>query len=123
MIAMKCVSMILPVVASSLILAGCGDKPAADAPVANANKADAPAAAPAAPAVKAETAEPEAPKNPDDVIASVNGKKFLRKEMDQLVEAMMKAYEGRIPAEQLANARKDIGNRAAYSFIMKTILL
>ncbi|MBP5321921.1 MAG: peptidylprolyl isomerase [Kiritimatiellae bacterium] len=118
---MKCVSMILPVVVSSLMLAGCGNKPAAETPANNAPKADAPA--PAA-VQKTEAAAPDdGPKNPDDLIASVNGKKFLRKDMDQLVEAMMKFYEGKIPAEQLASARKDIGNRAAYSFIMKTILL
>lgn len=132
---MKSSSVILPA-ALSLMLVGCGNVKEKGAPAAGrdaAKAAPAPAAAgktetkaaetKAAETKAAEAKAPEAPKSPDDVIASVNGKKFLRKEMDAFVDAMLKHYGDRIPAGQRDGAREQFENRAAYSFIMKNVLL
>jgi peptidyl-prolyl cis-trans isomerase C len=63
----------------------------------------------------------EAPKDPNEVVASVNDAKYVRKEMDAVVDALLKAQK--IPAEQMAEARKYFEQRAAYSFVMKTLIL
>jgi peptidyl-prolyl cis-trans isomerase C len=78
-----------------------------------AKAADTPAAPVAVPA------EPAA--DPNEVVASVNDTKYLRKDMAAVVDALIKAQN--VPAEQMAEARKYFEQRAAYSFIMKTLLL
>jgi peptidyl-prolyl cis-trans isomerase C len=115
---MNCTSVILPVLATSLILAGCGKNNEKQTPAADGKTA------PAAETSKAPQAETAAkPANPDDVIASVNDVKFLQKDMDEIVNAMLKQYEGRIPTNQIEMAKQQFGSRAAYSFIMKRVLL
>ena len=107
---MKCSSLIFSTLASTLMLTvGCKKEA----------EATSPAAADAKPAV-AQPA-PEAPKDPNEVIASVNDAKYLRKDMDKVVNALLSAQK--IPAEQQAEAQKYFEQRAAYSFIMKTLLL
>ncbi len=75
----------------------------------------------AAPAESAAAAPVAAPKDPNEVVASVNDAKFFRKDMDKIVEALLKAQN--IPAEQRDEARKYFEQRAVYSFVMKTLLL
>ncbi|MBP5511500.1 MAG: peptidylprolyl isomerase [Kiritimatiellae bacterium] len=59
--------------------------------------------------------------NPEEVIASVNGHKFLRKEMDEIVNIALKAQN--VPAEQQKEAREFFEKQVTYSKIMKMILL
>jgi len=75
----------------------------------------------AAPAAAAATTAPAAAKDPNEVIASVNGTKYIRKDMEKVVNALLKAQN--VPAEQQAEAQKYFEQRAAYSFIMKNLLL
>ncbi|MDD2460403.1 MAG: peptidylprolyl isomerase [Kiritimatiellia bacterium] len=105
---MKCAPLFSLTLASTLVVAtGCKK----ESEVAKA--ADTPAAPVAV------TAEPAA--DPNEVVASVNDTKYLRKDMAAVVDALIKAQN--VPAEQMAEARKYFEQRAAYSFIMKTLLL
>ncbi|HPB11096.1 MAG TPA: peptidylprolyl isomerase [Kiritimatiellia bacterium] len=105
---MKCAPLFSLTLASTLVVAtGCKK----ESEVAKA--ADTPAAPVAVPA------EPAA--DPNEVVASVNDTKYLRKDMAAVVDALIKAQN--VPAEQMAEARKYFEQRAAYSFIMKTLLL
>ncbi|MDD4025990.1 MAG: peptidylprolyl isomerase [Kiritimatiellae bacterium] len=61
------------------------------------------------------------PKDPNEVVASVNDKTFLRKDMEKIVDALIKAQN--VPAEQQEDARAQLEQRVTYSFIMKTLLL
>ena len=107
---MKCAPLICMTLASTLMLAA-GCKKEAD------EKPAAPAAAPAA----ATVTPPAAPKDPNEVVATVNGTKYLRKDMDKIVGAVLKANN--IPAEQQDEARQQFEPRVANSFIMKTLIL
>lgn len=61
------------------------------------------------------------PKDPNEVVASVNGKTYIRKDLEKIVNALIKAQN--IPAEQQQGARDQLEQRVTYSFIMKTLLL
>jgi peptidyl-prolyl cis-trans isomerase C len=105
---MKCVRLFSLTLASTLVVAtGCKKEP----------EAVEAAGSPAEP-VAVETA---APANPNEVIASVNDKKYLRKDMDKMVNALLKAQN--VPAGQIAQAKEYFEQRAALNFIMKTLLL
>lgn len=105
---MKCVPLICTTLVSSLMLAaGCKKD--------NAAQNEKPPAAPAAVA-----AQPAESTDPNEVVASVGDAKYLRKDMETVVNALLKAQK--IPAEQQAEAKKYFEQRAAYSFIMKTLL-
>lgn len=115
---MKRLSVILPVIATSLLIAGCAKE--------NDTKAAADAKKPAAGKVAEKVVKMPAKAvktDPNEVIVTVDGKKFIRKEMDDMVNQMLKHNEGKIPAEQIEAARSEFQNRAAYSFVMKTILM
>jgi peptidyl-prolyl cis-trans isomerase C len=60
-------------------------------------------------------------KDPNEVVASVNDAKYLRKDMDTVVTALLKAQN--VPAAQQEEARKYFEQRAVYSFVMKTLIL
>ena len=125
MIPMKCTAVILPVLATSLMMAGCDNKVKTEG---TADKAPAKAEAAAQPAGKkaeksAKPAEKKAPENPDDLIVSVDSVKFLRKDLDKQVDSILKFYGNRIPKEQIEAAKDQFKKQAAYSFIMKTLLL
>ncbi|MDX9867601.1 MAG: peptidylprolyl isomerase [Kiritimatiellia bacterium] len=107
---MKCLPILCTALTTTLFLTGGCKKEADGQPAAN---TAAPAAAAAQP--------PETPKDPNEVVASVNATRYLRKEMDQVVGALLKAQN--IPEAQLEDARKYFEQRAVYGFIMKTLLL
>jgi len=69
----------------------------------------------------AATTQPAEPEDPNQVIASVNGKEYLRKDMNTMVDAILKARN--VPQEHKATAKNQFEKQAAYSFIMKTLLL
>jgi peptidyl-prolyl cis-trans isomerase C len=92
-----------------LVATGC--KKDADA----AKPADTPAPA-GAPAAQARPAT-----DPNEVVASVDGASYLRKDLDKTVDTLLKGQN--VPAEQLDEARTFFEQRAVYSFIMKTLLL
>ena len=114
---MKCTALICTTLASTLIItAGCKK---------DTNPTVPPAAA-KAPIAKTENSKPavvapEAPKDPNEVVASVNDAKYIRKDMSKVVDALLKAQN--VPAEQQAEARKYFEQRAVYSFVMKTLIL
>lgn len=95
-------------IASTLVLASACSKDKKDEP-----------ATPAAKPAPAVAAAPSA--NPDEVVASVNGQKFLRKELDEIVNIALRAQN--VPADQQEEARKYFEKQVAYSKIMKMILL
>jgi len=112
---MKCTKIICTTLLSALVVTtGCKDEK---------NKTD--AAAPDASAAAVTTPEapavPEEPKDPNEVVASVNDAKYIRKDMDEVVDTIIKARN--VPAEQIAMAKEHFEKQAAYSFIMKTLLL
>lgn len=80
--------------------------------------ADAATPAPAAPA-QAQAAA--AAKDPNEVVASVNDAKYTRKDMETVVDALLKAQN--VPEAQQTEARKYFEQRAVYSFVMKTLIL
>lgn len=108
---MKCVPLICTTLAASTLMFSAGCKK---------NTEMKPAEASVAPAA-AKPVTPVAVTDPNEVVASVNDAKYIRKDMDTVVGALLKAQN--IPAEQQAEARKYFEQRAAYSFIMKTLLL
>jgi peptidyl-prolyl cis-trans isomerase C len=104
---MKCVRLFSLTLASTLVIAtGCKKEPEA------VEIAGSPAES-----VAVETA---APADPNEVIASVNDKKYLRKDMDKVVNALLKSQN--VPAGQIAQAKEYFEQRAALNFIMKTLL-
>jgi peptidyl-prolyl cis-trans isomerase C len=111
---MKCAPLFCLTLASTL-LAAAGCKKASEPAASPADAAD--AATPPA----AATAPAEAPADPDEVVASVNDTKFIRRDMDKTISALLKAQN--VPAEQQGEAKKYFEQRAAYSFIMKALLL
>lgn len=111
---MKCTKVIFTTLLSALVVTtGCKEKTDKVAP------SNDPTAAPKS-AVTA-PAQPEKPKDPNEVVASINGVKYLRKDMDEVVNAIIKARN--VPEEQIAMAREHFEKQAAYSFIMKTLLM
>ncbi len=107
---MKCAPLFSLTLASTLMIAtGC--KKESEATQIN----QPPAAAPADAVSDAPVADP------NEVIASVNDTKYLRKDMVKTVNALLKAQN--VPAEQMEQAKDFFEQRAAYSFIMKTLLL
>lgn len=115
---MKRLSVILPVIATSMLIAGCAKEEAKTVKPVAKNEATK--------AVTSNTVkmpEKAVKADPNEVIVTVDGKKFIRKEMDEMTNLMLKHYEGKIPAEQIDAARTEFQNRAAYSFVMKTILM
>jgi len=106
---MKCVRLFSLTLASTLVVAaGCKKEP----------EAVEAAGSPAEP-VAVETAA--APADPNEVIASVNDKKYLRKDMDKIVNTLLKTQN--VPADQIEQAKEIFEQRAAQNFIMKTLLL
>jgi len=59
--------------------------------------------------------------NPNEVVASVDGVKYLREDLDTLIGVAMKGQN--IPEEQLEEARAYFENRFINEFIQKTLLL
>ena len=108
---MKCAPLIYTTLASTLVFAAACNKDADKKP-ADASKSPAAAVA-AAPAAAA--------KDPNEVVASVNDAKYLRKEMNKVVSALLKAQN--VPAAQQEEAQKYFEQRAVYSFVMKTLIL
>jgi len=106
---MKCAPLLYTALASTLIVAA-GCKKEAD------KKTEESAATPAS-----AVAAPAETKDPNEVVASVNDAKYLRKEMDKVVTALLKAQN--IPEAQQDEARKYFEQRAVYSFVMKTLIL
>jgi len=66
-------------------------------------------------------AAPKARGGPDEVVASVDGVKYLRKDLDELVGIRMGL--GDIPENQLEEARNQLEKRFINEFIQKTLLL
>lgn len=113
---MKCTKIFSVTLLSALAFtAGCKKKAKTGA-----DKAPATAVSSAADA-KATDIKPEEPKDPNEVVASVNGQKYLRKDLDQMVNALLKARH--VPKEHMAMAKAQFEKQAAYSFIMKTLLM
>ena len=112
---MKCAPLIYSTLASTLVFAAACNKEAAKK---TSDTAAAPAAATAPAAV---VAAPAVAKNPEEVVASVNGAKYIRKDMDKIVNALLKAQN--VPAAQQQEALKYFEQRAVYSFVMKTLIL
>jgi len=94
---------------SALIFAGC-NKPSDSKP--------APSAAKPAPASAA--AETKA-KDPNEVVASVNDAKYLRKEMTPVVESLLKSQN--VPAEQKAQAEKYFEQILVKNFVERTLAM
>jgi len=116
---MKCTPLICTTLASTLLItAGC--KKPADEKQSGAVAKPA-ATAPAKTATTAKAAATETAKDPNEVVASVNDAKYLRKDMSKVVDALLKAQN--VPAEQKEEARKYFEQRAVYSFVMKTLIL
>jgi peptidyl-prolyl cis-trans isomerase C len=103
---MKCAPLIYTTLASTLVFAAACKKEAVKK---TADVSKAPVAAVAA------------AKDPNEVVASVNDAKYLRKEMDKVVSALLKAQN--VPAAQREEALKYFEQRAVYSFVMKTLIL
>ncbi|MDD2599355.1 MAG: peptidylprolyl isomerase [Kiritimatiellae bacterium] len=111
---MKCTQVILTTLLCALVVTtGCKEKTDEAAP--SNDKVEVPQSAVTAPA------KPEEPKDPNEVVASINGVKYIRKDMDEVVNAIIKARN--VPAEQIAMAREHFEKQAAYSFIMKSLLM
>lgn len=113
---MKIAPLICTTLASTMMFAGC--KKASETKQSATDKVPpAPAAAATVPAATT----PAAPKDPNEVVASVNDAKYVRKDMEAVVDALLKAQK--IPAEQQQEARKYFEQRAVYSFVMKNLIL
>ena len=65
-------------------------------------------------------AEPEKPVNPDEVVAEMNGKKFIRKDMEQLVDAIVKTQP--IPADQIKMAKDYFRNGLVREFLFNNMV-
>lgn len=129
---MKCVSMILPVAATALLLAGCnkqapatkGEKkaetPAAKTEVATPAPA---AAATAKPTLSKDAEEALNKQKADEVLVTVDGKKFLMKDALPMIKAQLTRYGAQIPKAQLDTAITEMKTQAAGQYLMKTLLL
>lgn len=100
-----------------LVTNGCKKEAAADEQVPAVDTAQQPVIeAPAA----TQTPDPAPTGSPEDVIASVNDLKLLRKDMDAMIEQVIKIQN--IPAEQAGQAKEMLSKQFAYSFVMRNIL-
>jgi len=63
----------------------------------------------------------QAPKDPNEVMASVNDTKFVRKDIDAIVNKVMSSQA--IPAEQQVEARNFFEQRVVSSMIMRSLIL
>lgn len=61
--------------------------------------------------------------DPNEVMVSVNGQKLTRGELDADVDKVLKAQSGKIPQEQIGEAKEYFGQQMANAFVMKTLLL
>ena len=114
---MKCSKIIYTTLLSALVVTtGCKDETKDEATANDTASAAEVTAAPTAVPIK-----PEEPKDPNEVIASINDTKYLRKDMDEVVNAILKARK--VPPEQAAMAKEHFEKQAAYSFIMKSLLM
>jgi peptidyl-prolyl cis-trans isomerase C len=64
---------------------------------------------------------PEKPKDPNEIVASVNDIKYLRKDMDEVVDTIIKARN--VPVDQIAMAKEHFEKQITLNFIMKTLLM
>jgi len=64
---------------------------------------------------------PEKPKDPNEVMASVNGTKYIRKDVDAIVSKVMASQN--VPAEQQVEARKFFEQRVVSSMIMRALIM
>ena len=64
---------------------------------------------------------PEKPKDPNEVMASVNDTKYIRKDVDAIVNKVMASQN--VPAEQQAEARKFFEQRVVSSMIMRALIM
>jgi peptidyl-prolyl cis-trans isomerase C len=80
-------------------------------------------AAPTAPASLTPPAPvvPEKPKDPNEVMASVNDTKYIRKDVDAIVNKVMASQN--VPAEQQVEARKFFEQRVVSSMIMRALIM
>jgi len=81
------------------------------------------AAAPNAPSSVTPTAPvvPEKPKDPNEVMATVNDTKYIRKDVDAIVNKVMASQN--VPAEQQVEARKFFEQRVVSSMIMRSLIM
>ena len=81
------------------------------------------AAASNAPASVTPTAPvvPEKPKDPNEVMATVNDTKYIRKDVDAIVNKVMASQN--VPAEQQVEARKFFEQRVVSSMIMRSLIM
>jgi len=84
---------------------------------------EASASAPTTPAPATTTAPvvDDKPKDPNEVMASVNDTKYLRKEVDAIVNKVMASQN--VPAEQQVEARKFFEQRVVSSMIMRALIM
>ncbi len=84
---------------------------------------EASAAAPTTPAPATTTAPvvDDKPKDPNEVMASVNDTKYIRKEVDAIVNKVMASQN--VPAEQQVEARKFFEQRVVSSMIMRALIM
>ena len=105
---MKCVPVLSLTLASAMLVAtGCKKET---------NQAE-PIQTPDKPAV----VEAKSSGNPNEVLASVGDVKFLRKDMDEMVNKLVAARN--FPAEQQDEAREYFGKDLTRQFILKTLLI
>ena len=98
---------------AAAMVAGCGKNDNAQATAEpTAPKADAPVETPAA----------EEQKDPNETVVSVNGVELKRGKVDADVAAIIKAQEGKIPADQVAYAKQMFANQLAQGFLVENIL-
>jgi peptidyl-prolyl cis-trans isomerase C len=64
---------------------------------------------------------PEKPQDPNDVMASVNDTKYIRKDVDAIVDKVMKSQS--VPPEQQVEARKFFEQRVVSSMIMRALIM
>jgi peptidyl-prolyl cis-trans isomerase C len=84
---------------------------------------EASASAPTTPAPATTTAPvvDDKPKDPNEVMASVNDTKYLRKDVDAIVNKVMASQN--VPAEQQVEARKFFEQRVVSSMIMRALIM
>jgi len=100
----------------------CNDKTCAGKDTPAAAKESATAAEETATTIEAP--EPAAEKkDPNEVVLTVNGKKFTRGEIDADVEKVIASYGDRLPKEQLPTIRPRIAAQLAQQFMVSEILV
>lgn len=61
-------------------------------------------------------------RDPDDVVATVDGHEILQKEVDREVENMLSRFGGSLPPDQLAGMRRQIASRALEQLVTARLL-